>query len=451
MPAPSDEPNPTEKCNAMERILASDSFRRTVKPMALLRFIVENDLAGKPPLEEYTLGLRVFERRENWITQEDAIVRENMRRLRALLKNYYATEGREDWLALEFIGYRSQFTYNPDSPFEQHYRRALRYLASDPSSAFALLNAALNIQGNHAGALAAWSEAELWRPLFGYDLMLPQILESAEGYCNKALECDERHWRAHIVEGALYCCRRKWRQAAEAFEAALRDSPADVEAHPWYAAFLMAIDHTEQALTLVRAHAHESPSDAWALAIYALFLYVAREFDAARSTLIRALRIDPDHWLGDVLWACVWIARAERRMPVPATGMANAPRFAEGIPAFPVLKIPSDLQELPVDHPDYELIRGAMEDVARRKLALWTPPDDEAHYRAIGEPYITPAQAAIGYMAMGENACALSLLRRDADRHHPLLAWLHLWPIFDPLRKETDFQTLIHDIEPPAL
>ncbi len=226
MPVGHDEPTPLEKRNQLERILASKTFKRALKPAEFLKFMVECDLAGTA-IDEDTVGVRLFGRRQDWVPMFDSIVRENVRRLRKLLEQYYVTYGREDWLRVELSGYKPLFLYNPGSQFEGYYRRALRYVSNDPKLAFSLLNSALNIKPNHAGTLAAWGETELWRPLYGYDIALPDILSAAEGRARQAFQSNSAYWRAHVVMGALHCCHREWDKASKAFRSALNDSPGE--------------------------------------------------------------------------------------------------------------------------------------------------------------------------------------------------------------------------------
>jgi hypothetical protein len=49
-------------------------------------------------------------------------------------------------------------------------------------------------------------------------------------------------------------------------------------------------------------------------------------------------------------------------------------------------------------------------------------------------------QLALGYMALGQHGRALAALRRTFKRENVLLNWLHLFPVFDPLRTHPVFQ-----------
>jgi len=81
----------------LDRILASPGFRRAEKLSAMLRFLVEETLAGRSnELKEYTIGVRVLERGDDFNPQIDPIVRVQARNLRNRLEEYYRTSGSED-------------------------------------------------------------------------------------------------------------------------------------------------------------------------------------------------------------------------------------------------------------------------------------------------------------------------------------------------------------------
>lgn len=70
-----------------------------------------------PELEEYVLGAEALGKGETFDPKADPIVRVQMRRLRARLNGYYATEGRLDPIWIEIpIG-----SYTP----ERQFRRAI--------------------------------------------------------------------------------------------------------------------------------------------------------------------------------------------------------------------------------------------------------------------------------------------------------------------------------------
>jgi TolB-like protein/Tfp pilus assembly protein PilF len=88
----------------LERVLESPMFAQSDRLSRFLRFTVEKTLEGKADLlKEYLIGTEVYGRRPPYHPNDDSIVRSEARRLRAKLKEYYESIGKEDPL---FIYYR---------------------------------------------------------------------------------------------------------------------------------------------------------------------------------------------------------------------------------------------------------------------------------------------------------------------------------------------------------
>ncbi len=79
------------------RILRSKAFIKSEKLCRFLRFVVEHVLTDNSAcLKEYLVGVEVYDRKPPYDPSQDSIVRTEARRLRNKLKEYYATEGRDD-------------------------------------------------------------------------------------------------------------------------------------------------------------------------------------------------------------------------------------------------------------------------------------------------------------------------------------------------------------------
>ena len=83
----------------LERILSSGAFAGAARSSALLKFLVEQAVEGRPDrLKEYTLGAEALGKGESFDPRLDPIVRAEASRLRSRLERYYATEGQGDSL-----------------------------------------------------------------------------------------------------------------------------------------------------------------------------------------------------------------------------------------------------------------------------------------------------------------------------------------------------------------
>lgn len=96
-------PSASEVKAVLARILASRGFAASERLSRLLRFTVEQTLAGSGHgLKEYQLGVALFDRREDFDPRIDPIVRVEVSRLRVRLKEYYEGEGRGDPIFIEY-------------------------------------------------------------------------------------------------------------------------------------------------------------------------------------------------------------------------------------------------------------------------------------------------------------------------------------------------------------
>ena len=86
----------------MGKILSSRVFHGTKLLGRLLRFIVDQSIAGNAgSLKESVLGVDVFGRGPGFDPRMDPIVRVDARRLRSRLAEYYSTEGASDPVIIE--------------------------------------------------------------------------------------------------------------------------------------------------------------------------------------------------------------------------------------------------------------------------------------------------------------------------------------------------------------
>jgi serine/threonine-protein kinase len=87
----------------LDKILASPLFAAAERRSLLLRSAVEYVLEGHSErLKEYEVGRRVFGRPASWDPRLDPIVRVQVSNLRSKLREYYAGDGKDDPLLIEF-------------------------------------------------------------------------------------------------------------------------------------------------------------------------------------------------------------------------------------------------------------------------------------------------------------------------------------------------------------
>ena len=87
----------------VQRILTSHFFSKSERLCRFVRFATNHALSRNGQrLKEYLVGVEVFDRGPAYDPRIDPIVRVEARRLRAKLKAYYASAGRDDQLRIEY-------------------------------------------------------------------------------------------------------------------------------------------------------------------------------------------------------------------------------------------------------------------------------------------------------------------------------------------------------------
>ena len=93
---------PEPVISQLERILKSHALASSPSLSRFLRYVVEETLAGRNGcIKEYSLGVNVFGRGEDFNPRLDPIVRVQARNLRARIARYYAGEGTHDPIVIE--------------------------------------------------------------------------------------------------------------------------------------------------------------------------------------------------------------------------------------------------------------------------------------------------------------------------------------------------------------
>src|SRR5215213_11475795 len=81
----------------LEHVLQSPAFRTADRSAKILRFLVEQTVAGQADrLKEYVIGAEALGRGASFDPRIDSIARVEVSRLRTRLEQYYATAGRQD-------------------------------------------------------------------------------------------------------------------------------------------------------------------------------------------------------------------------------------------------------------------------------------------------------------------------------------------------------------------
>jgi adenylate cyclase len=131
----SDEPTQTEIASALERILSSSSFANARRAQAFLRFVTTETLAGRAhAITGRTIAIAVFGRPPTFDAGGNPLVRVEAARLRARLREYYATSGSGDSVRIDLRpgnyvpSFRIAATLRNPTVIEARPSRAIKYV-----------------------------------------------------------------------------------------------------------------------------------------------------------------------------------------------------------------------------------------------------------------------------------------------------------------------------------
>lgn len=98
----------------LDTLLAAPEFSASERKSKLVRYLVDQTLSGQASrINEYGIGLDVFERPDSFDPRIDSVVRAEISRLRLKLKEHYDHGGRSDPIVIELPkrGYVPRFTF----------------------------------------------------------------------------------------------------------------------------------------------------------------------------------------------------------------------------------------------------------------------------------------------------------------------------------------------------
>ncbi len=103
-------------------LLAGQHFSSASRRGQLLNYLVEHTLAGDAgKINEYAIGLDVFQKPTSFDPRIESVVRTEFSRLRQRLKEYYAEDGRRDSIAIDFPprSYAASFEFRDPSQLSE--------------------------------------------------------------------------------------------------------------------------------------------------------------------------------------------------------------------------------------------------------------------------------------------------------------------------------------------
>jgi Tfp pilus assembly protein PilF len=461
----SPRPGPDSVREHLATVVRSAPFARSNRLQRFLAFIVECELSDRRrDIQEYTIGLEVFDRGESFDPRSDSIVRVEARRLRKRLKQYYAGEGRREpvrivmpqrgylpsfehrrlrpvriWyvagvlamaVILAVISYMlsgSHPSYTPTAPAREAFEKGRaafdQWTGEGARQAEAFFSQAIAHDPGYARAFAWLSAAYRQQAIMGDVGFLeihPRSLEAAR----KAVALEPELADAHQMLAVSLTFEPRWRDAEEEFRTAIRIDPDKASVHHAYGIGLLAASAARlaDAEAELRAAARLEPRNLSHRVVLAKILYFRGRLDEARAILEEVLRIDP--YFADAMrnLAAVLVQTGEYANAIRFFGraqeLANLP-WGEGLLGY--------AHALSGDRSGAQAMLAALEE----KYAL----------RPVGALAVATVQ-----VGLGQTARACESLHRAWTNREFRMRYVGVDPIYASLSDQPCFTSLVDEM-----
>jgi tetratricopeptide (TPR) repeat protein len=243
----------------------------------------------------------------------------------------------------------------------------------------------------------------------------------------KALELDETLAEAHRAL-ALYKLDYEWDWlgAERELKRAIELNPSYAGAHLAYGTYLEALGRFDEAVEQRKRAQELDPLSARIMANVGYPLYYARRHEQAIEYYNRALQLDPNFY-----WAYLFIGQAYVQMG----------RYREAIAAID--------KAIKLSGGDIRAVAtlGHAYAVLGRKAETYNVLEELKRQSKLR--YVSPYFIAVIYAGLEEKDRAFEWLETTYAERHPYLALLKVEPVFDPLRSDPRFQSLLRRMNFP--
>jgi eukaryotic-like serine/threonine-protein kinase len=295
---------------------------------------------------------------------------------------------------------------------------------------------AIAIDSSFAPAHAGLAIASIEAVLFGTDLPTDfhSMATRSKAAALKALELDSRQAEAHIALGRVnQLLEWDWVGADAAFRRGIDLNPSSNAALLAYHNYLITMGRSDDAVAVSRMMIERDPLAAYPHNSLAFTLLHRGHYAEALEHNKRALELEPDHIDFTLLRGELYVlmerfdealAYAERADALGAgrvgsVGIGSAFRFRLG----------------------HIYAKANGRDSAMRILNQMTT-------RAQAD-YTSPVSLAIMHLALDHKREALALLEQGYEQRDPLVVFLKIYYMFDPLRGDPRFQELLERMDFP--
>ena len=413
----------------LEGMLKNELFKSQEQVANVLKVIVYRALAGLDVTEKY-LREELFPSPP--YKPDSNIARITVDNLKKALDEYYETDGLED---LVIIGlpqsklasgrrikfkpgeaYKPTFRYNPRNPISKKYEEGVFHQQMisviKPMNAMDAFKAVIKLEPNHAGAHTGLAEVRL---LLAFWTIPDRCIDAAHMCATRATELAPNDWHAQAVLGTALLFMRRIAESKRVFEYAMTLGEAQILEYPWYFVFLLVTGESHKALKLAGALANKKPFDPYTRAIYGLLLYVTRQPAEAYRATDDSLKLDEGCWLAYLLRALV---------VGTASNIKYMERFVHQERYYP------GLSALCLSH-DAALSREEIEGAIKQTETGLSSREDPDWF-----------QLSLCAIAANNSEGAIDALEKSWETYEPMILFMHILPVLDPLRGSERFKLL---------
>jgi serine/threonine protein kinase len=267
--------------------------------------------------------------------------------------------------------------------------------------------------------------ADSWNILAFYGYVPPTVgFPKAKAAAQKALALDDGLAEAHTsLAWATTFFDWDWRTGEGEFLRALQLNPDYGTAHLWYAFFLSAMGRSNEGREELRRALHAEPLSMMTNAAASFFMYLHRDFDRGIEEAQRALELDASFGAAHAFLA---------------NNYAMKGRFDEALQAC---RTASDLLE---HLPNIEAWAGYCHAKAGNEAKAV---EILAHLSDPTAPrYVSPYHLAMISLGLGRRDDAIEWLNRAYENRDNWMVYLNIDPMFDELRSDPRYSTLLMKI-----
>jgi eukaryotic-like serine/threonine-protein kinase len=276
-------------------------------------------------------------------------------------------------------------------------------------------------------ALAHASMADSWLTLAFNAYVAPAAaIPKAKAAVQKALQLDDLLAEAHNTNALILISDFDFQAALKENKLAIQLNPGSAYAH-YYLSFLESdLGHHENAIREAEIARQLDPVALRISSQVGYLLYCARRYDEAIKELQRALAVEPNHSVTHLNLGYVYIQKQMYDQAIREFKLSKSldPEFNESVVGLGIALAKAGQAE------ETENILTALQSASKQK-------------------YVPPVLLAYLHIALGQKDKAIQLLQKGFEERDVYMESLQVEPIFDPLRSDPRFQSLLDKMKFP--